>query len=139
MAPCATALVLGCAFLGASFFGVATHDGLNPQLFPPEPASASEQPSDEGEVSPETDNQDAGSAPEVVTPDEVAPDPVVAPPLVPSPIQEDDPAFDCRTMGNESCGVWIEDTWYIITFKDGEPSGAHVREFYPHGPTGVMP
>lgn len=38
------------------------------------------------------------------------------------PISEDDPRWDCRTMGNHTCGVEIEGTWYVVEFDDaGEP------------------
>lgn len=41
--------------------------------------------------------------------------------------QEDDPAFDCRVHGNQSCGVQIENTWYLVTFSDGQPVSVRVR------------
>lgn len=41
---------------------------------------------------------------------------------VPDAIHEDDPRWDCRTMGNRTCGVQIEDAWYVVTFDDaGKP------------------
>lgn len=39
----------------------------------------------------------------------------------PEVIMEDDPRWDCRTMGNLECGVEIQGTWYIITFANGAP------------------
>ena len=40
---------------------------------------------------------------------------------VPPPITEDDPEWDCRTMGNLTCGVIIEGQSYNIRFEDGQP------------------
>jgi hypothetical protein len=31
-------------------------------------------------------------------------------------IHEDDPRWDCRTMGNHTCGVMIEGQWYLVKF-----------------------
>lgn len=36
-------------------------------------------------------------------------------------VYEEDPDFDCRTDGNETCGVQIEGDWYNVTFSDGQP------------------
>lgn len=41
----------------------------------------------------------------------------------PERIEEDDPRWDCRTMGNFQCGVQIQGEWYVVTFEDGEPVG----------------
>lgn len=41
----------------------------------------------------------------------------------PERIEEDDPRWDCRTMGNFQCGVQIQGEWYVVTFEDGEPAG----------------
>lgn len=35
---------------------------------------------------------------------------------LPDPIEEDDPRWDCRTMGNGGCGVEIEGQWYVVQF-----------------------
>ena len=52
------------------------------------------------------------------------PEPVVEAPVV----QEDDPAWDCRVMGNRSCGVEIEGTWYVVEFDEaGEPMSVRLR------------
>ena len=50
---------------------------------------------------------------------EVTPTPGYEHPDMPGVIQEDDPVFDCRTMGNMICGVEVEGTWYILDFKTG--------------------
>lgn len=58
----------------------------------------------------------------------VAPTPVPVP--APSPttvIQEDDPNWDCRTMGNQICGVQIQGDWYNVQFHDGSPIGVEAR------------
>jgi hypothetical protein len=34
-------------------------------------------------------------------------------------IQEDDPRWDCRTMGNLQCGVEVKGTIYILDFATG--------------------
>ena len=34
-------------------------------------------------------------------------------------INEDDPAWDCRVMGNSQCGVQINGTWYVLDFTTG--------------------
>lgn len=40
----------------------------------------------------------------------------------PELIQEDDPRWDCRTMGNHACGVEIQGERYVVTFgDDAEP------------------
>jgi len=74
----------------------------------------------------------ASAAPVIVdtfTPE--TPVPVVevqpAPAESPAPIQEDDPGWDCRTMGNLSCGVEVEGEWYVITF-DAKGKPVAVRE-----------
>lgn len=56
-------------------------------------------------------------------PEDVAPAPVVGGHVLPSGehIDEDDPRWDCRTMGNLMCGVLIHGTWYVVTFAGGEP------------------
>lgn len=41
----------------------------------------------------------------------------------PERVEEDDPRWDCRTMGNFQCGVQIQGEWYVVTFEDGEPAG----------------
>lgn len=41
----------------------------------------------------------------------------------PERIDDDDPRWDCRTMGNFQCGVQIQGEWYVVTFEDGEPAG----------------
>lgn len=33
-------------------------------------------------------------------------------------IHEDDARWDCRTMGNRTCGVEIEGAWYVVTFDE---------------------
>lgn len=48
-------------------------------------------------------------APEEATPT-LAPDEV---------IYEDDPRWDCTTMGNMICGTDINGTWYLLDFKTG--------------------
>ncbi len=52
-------------------------------------------------------------------------EPDVQLPTLPAPvtehISEDDPRWDCRTMGNLTCGVEIMGTWYTVTFECGEP------------------
>ncbi len=62
-----------------------------------------------------------------VTPAEdvmVLTDPVAVQPI----ITEDDPRWDCRTMGNHQCGVEVEGTWYVITFDGaGHPIGVSER------------
>lgn len=45
----------------------------------------------------------------------------------PAVIHEDDPRWDCRTMGNRECGVQIGDTWYVITFGFGTSDPIAVR------------
>ena len=43
-------------------------------------------------------------------------------------INEDDPRWDCRTMGNRQCGVKIEGAWYVVTFDaKGKPKSVRVR------------
>jgi hypothetical protein len=43
-------------------------------------------------------------------------------------IQEDDPRWDCRLMGNHECGVQVGDAWYVITFDDaGAPLTVRTR------------
>lgn len=37
-------------------------------------------------------------------------------------IHEDDPRWDCRTMGNRECGVTIQGQAYVVTFVDGQPA-----------------
>lgn len=37
------------------------------------------------------------------------------------PLTEDDPGWDCRTMGNLTCGVEINGETYLVTFDDGLP------------------
>lgn len=39
-----------------------------------------------------------------VAPDPVAPTPVTTAPAPAAAIQEDDPGWDCQTMGNRQCG-----------------------------------
>lgn len=52
---------------------------------------------------------------------------------LPAPIQEavepheDEAGFDCRIHGNQSCGVLIEDAWYVVTFEHGEPVSVVTR------------
>ena len=41
--------------------------------------------------------------------------------------QEDEPGWDCRTMGNQQCGVDIMGTWYVVEFIDGSPYEVYVR------------
>ena len=41
--------------------------------------------------------------------------------------REDEPGFDCRIHGNQMCGVLIEDTWYVVTFRDGLPASVTIR------------
>jgi hypothetical protein len=50
-------------------------------------------------------------------------------PLAPKPIiSEDDPRWDCRTMGNRQCGVRVEGTWYVIAFdRSGKPVSVRTR------------
>lgn len=42
-------------------------------------------------------------------------------PTIPAPevIMEDDPRWDCRTMGNFTCGVEIQGVWYNLDFSTG--------------------
>lgn len=47
----------------------------------------------------------------------------------PEIIYEDDPRWDCRTMGNQSCGVEIGGLWYIVVFEDGQPVDVYPRGF----------
>ena len=62
---------------------------------------------------------------------EVAPAPVVEvdqPVTQPELIQEDDPRWDCRTMGNRACGVEIQGAWYVVQFDDaGLPESIVLR------------
>ena len=46
---------------------------------------------------------------------------------MPEVIQEDDPRFDCRTMGNQKCGVEISGTWYVVSFIDGVATTVTLR------------
>lgn len=52
-----------------------------------------------------------------------APAPVVTEATAPAPspevITEDDPRWDCREMGNRTCGVEVEGTWYVLDFATG--------------------
>lgn len=43
-------------------------------------------------------------------------------------ITEDDPRWDCRTMGNHQCGVEIEGTWYVVSFEAGQPVSVNLRD-----------
>ena len=43
------------------------------------------------------------------------------------PIQEDDPRWDCRFDGNQTCGVEIEGVWYLVQFEDGSPVSVGYR------------
>lgn len=53
------------------------------------------------------------------------------------PVSEDDPSWDCRTMGNQMCGTKIDPTpnngkddgiWYTVTFDDaGKPNGVMIQ------------
>jgi len=45
--------------------------------------------------------------------------PGMAPPAPVVQLQEDDPRWDCRTMGNATCGVEVEGEWYILDFATG--------------------
>ena len=40
---------------------------------------------------------------------------------------EDEPGWDCRTMGNLVCGVFFVDTWYAVEFSNGLPSAVYVN------------
>ncbi len=60
-------------------------------------------------------------------PHEIAPELEGGPAPIVLPISEDDPRWDCRTMGNLTCGVEIKGAWYDITFVDGEPVGVTPR------------
>lgn len=49
-------------------------------------------------------------------------DPEAGPPAPPvPPITEESPLWDCRTMGNLTCGVTIEGALYLVRFEDGLP------------------
>ena len=50
-----------------------------------------------------------------------------APHTLPVAPREDEPGFDCRIHGNQMCGVLIEGTWYVVTFRDGLPASVAVR------------
>lgn len=72
------------------------------------------------------------TAPEPVEPvvivDNITVEPTFPPALPLSPLpSEDDPDWDCRTMGNRTCGVEIEGTWYLVTFENGVPVGVSER------------
>ena len=58
-----------------------------------------------------------------------APTPTTAPTTTPE-VQEDDPAWDCRIMGDHECGAQVYNStdWYIITFDaEGLPVSVRVR------------
>lgn len=75
------------------------------------------------------------SAPVVPVPEPVAPvgTPVMVPPVTEPPVveaapsvmepscYEDQPCWDCRTMGNMRCGVLIQGDRYIVQFVAGQP------------------
>lgn len=65
------------------------------------------------------------------TPDPAPPTPeasIGTPVTIEAPvITEDDPRWDCRTMGNLQCGVEVNGTWYVITFADTQPVSVRVR------------
>lgn len=47
-----------------------------------------------------------------------------APALPPAPepdsaIQEDESGWDCRTHGNQLCGVQVQGVWYVLDFATG--------------------
>lgn len=53
-----------------------------------------------------------------------APAPEATPTTPPAPpadevIYEDDPRWDCTTMGNRICGTDINGTWYLLDFNTG--------------------
>lgn len=59
-------------------------------------------------------------------------------------VSEDDPRWDCRTMGDHACGVPITangvTTWYVITFvSDGTVEDVMTREDYVASITGLRP
>lgn len=94
-------------------------------------------PGPEVTATPETDPIDAAveavvaheePAPVVEVTDST-PEPVIhEEPVVEEVIYEDDPRFDCRTMGNRQCGTQIEGTWYVVTFDaGGAPLSVRVR------------
>lgn len=58
------------------------------------------------------------------------PTPTSTTPATPT-IQEDDPNWDCSTMGNYQCGVQLPNgNWYVITFDPatGEPLNVKWRD-----------
>jgi len=57
------------------------------------------------------------------TPDPTpAPVPAAEPTTEPEVVQEDDPRWDCRSMGNRTCGVTMGGADYLITFDEaGDP------------------
>ena len=64
-------------------------------------------------------------SPEPVVP---TPSPTASVPYdAPGTIYEDDPQWDCRSMGNQICGVEIKGDWYLIGFNNGEPTGSVVK------------
>lgn len=42
-------------------------------------------------------------------------------------VEEDDPRWDCRTMGNQACGVQVMGKWYVVQFEDGVPVSVRER------------
>lgn len=59
----------------------------------------------------------------VTVADDVAPAPVVsvAPVVMEPSCYEDQPCWNCRTMGNMRCGVFIHGDRYIVQFVAGRP------------------
>ena len=49
--------------------------------------------------------------------------------VTPGVANEDQPGWDCRTMGNLKCGVFIVDQWYIVEFSAGVPASVYPRGF----------
>ena len=61
-------------------------------------------------------------APEPTEPPATTPQPADEPSPADAVIEEDDPRWDCRTMGNRICGTDIAGTRYLVEFdEDGQP------------------
>lgn len=45
-------------------------------------------------------------------------------------VEEDDPAFDCRLHGNKTCGVFFQGQWQLISYDAaGNPVNVEPRGF----------
>ena len=52
---------------------------------------------------------------------EPTPPGMVAPAPLPAAIHEDEPGWDCTTMGNQSCGEDIGGVWHVTRYENGLP------------------